>query len=50
MANFSKWKYWSDRGFPYTRQQCGILQRSFDPVDFKKRFCKRTLGMSNHVL
>ena len=23
MTNFSKWKYWSDRGFPYTRQQCG---------------------------
>ena len=24
MANFSKWNYWSDRVFPYTRQQCGL--------------------------
>ena len=27
MANFSKWKYWSDRGFPYTRQQCELQER-----------------------
>ena len=25
MANLSKWKYWSDRGFPNTRQQCEMV-------------------------
>ena len=26
MANFSKWKYWSDSVFPYTMLQCGKHQ------------------------
>ena len=30
MANFSKWKYWSDSIFSYTMQQC-------DPPHYRKQ-------------
>ena len=50
MTNFSKWKYWSDSGFPYTMQQCAKWKNTIQILKFLFRKIRSVSNLDIEVI